>query len=57
MSKALSVAQATKHHQAEGSYFSATLESPTLHLGDAHKAIEYYEQALVISREIGDRRE
>jgi tetratricopeptide (TPR) repeat protein len=25
-------------------------------LGDAHKAIEYYEQALAIAREIGDRR-
>ena len=27
-----------------------------LHLGDARKAIEYYEQRLVIAREIGDRR-
>ena len=26
-----------------------------LNLGDAHKAIEFYEQALVIAREIGDR--
>ena len=28
----------------------------TLHLGEPRKAIEFYEQALKISREIGDRR-
>ena len=34
----------------------ATWASPTPTLGDARKAIEYYEQALAIAREIGDRR-
>ncbi len=32
------------------------LGSSYLHLGEVTKAIDYYEQALVVSREIGDRR-
>ncbi len=34
----------------------ATWAMPTADLGEMRKAIEYYEQALAISREIGDRR-
>ncbi len=34
----------------------ATWGWPTPTLGDARKAIEYYEQQLTIAREIGDRR-
>ncbi len=34
----------------------ATSASPTPNLGETRKAIEFHEQALVIDREIGDRR-
>ncbi|HFD38969.1 MAG TPA: tetratricopeptide repeat protein [Anaerolineae bacterium] len=36
-------------------FFSSLLGNAYLQLGDARRAIQYYEQALAIDREIGDR--
>ena len=40
--------------EAEGAWLG-NLGNAYAALGDVHKAIEFYEQALVIAREIGDR--
>ena len=55
MEDALASARATGNRQAEGNALG-NLGIAHLNLGDARKAIEYHEQALNISREIGDRR-
>ncbi len=52
---ALQSAQASKHRMGEGSALG-NLGIAYTKLGEYAKAIEYYEQALIIFREIGDRR-
>jgi len=51
----LRAAHSVKHREAEGNALG-NLGIAYHSLGDARKAIEFYEQALVIDREIGDRR-
>ncbi|MBN1887558.1 MAG: tetratricopeptide repeat protein, partial [Thermoflexales bacterium] len=51
----LQAARASGHRQDERAFLN-DLGNVYRDLGDAHRAIEFYEQSLVITREIGDRR-
>jgi len=56
MESALAAARRLKDRMMEGVHLG-NLGSAYMNLGDARQAIEFYEQRLVIAREIGDRRE
>ncbi|MCX6677822.1 MAG: tetratricopeptide repeat protein [Methanothrix sp.] len=53
LNEALVAVRETKKKDAEGAHLG-NLGIAYFHLGDPHKAIEYYDGALKISREIGD---